>query len=98
VHFLNIFDEFQKFKILFLNPYQSLSLRYSKKANIFNINLNNVIDYYERFCNTNDHEENIKKVMSYFSEKIKTKTLDLMDQKILELLDGDLKRAILMSV
>jgi hypothetical protein len=97
-YFLTLFEEFQKFKILFLNPYQSLSLRYSKKPNIFNVNLTNVIDYYERFCNSNNHSDNINKIMDYFTEKIKNKTLDMMDQKILEIIDGDLKKAILMSV
>jgi hypothetical protein len=97
-YFLNLFDEFQKFKILFLNPYQTLALRYSKKANIFHINFNNVVDFYEKFCYSKDDQVNINEVMNYFTGKLQAKNMDLMDQKLLELLDGDLKKAILLNV
>jgi hypothetical protein len=88
-------EEFQKYKILFLNPYQSLAAKYTKRPNIFNISMTNVVDYYDYFCNSNNQTRNINKIIEYFSEKIKNNTLDETDKKLLEILDEDIKRAII---
>jgi hypothetical protein len=94
-YFLTTFEEFQKFKILFLNPYQSISLQYTNKPNILNINLSNVVDYYENFCNSQNHLINVEKISEYFKEKIKNSSLNEIDLKIFEILDENLKKIII---
>ena len=96
-HILTKFDEFDNFKMMFLNPFQVLSMRYMKKPNISNVNVSNVVDFYECFTNDKNDVANVQKIIDYFEEKIKTDSLDIMDKKILELLDPEIKKTILLN-
>ena len=53
---------------LTLNPYQNLTMKYIKKPNISNVNINNIVDYYERFCNTDSNKENLEMIIHYFAD------------------------------
>jgi hypothetical protein len=82
---------------LLLNPYQSIALQYTNKPNILNVNLNNVIYHYERFCNSGDHKKNLKKLLEYLKEKIQNNSLNETDLKLFEILEEDLKIEVLFS-
>ena len=97
IYLLSKIDEFEKFKVLFLNPFQLLSMQYMKKPNILHVNFNNVVDFYEKFTNNKDDSKNIQKILDYFQEKIDDDNLDSVDFKILELLDPEIKRTILIN-
>lgn len=97
INILTKLYEFDYFKMLFLNPFQALCMRYLKKPNISNINITNVIDFYEKFTTEKSDRNNIQKIIDYFEEKINNNNLDIMDKKLLELLDPEIKKTIVES-
>ena len=90
---LSKLEEFDNMKILFLNSYQNLSLKFCKKINILNRNLTNLIDYNECFKG-NSKRDNIIIVIKYFLEKIKTKKADELDKKLLEMIQPEILSSI----
>ena len=98
VYILNKLDELECMKMLLLNPFQTLSLKYLKKPNISFINMNNPRDLYEKFISDPDEEKSKNNLIQYYKEKLEIKSVDEMDLRILELIEPELKRIILMSV
>ena len=98
VYILNKLDELECMKLLLLNPFQTLSLKYLKKPNISFINMNNPRDLYEKFISDPDEEKSKNNLIQYYKEKLEIKSVDEMDLRILELIEPELKKTILMSV
>jgi hypothetical protein len=94
VFILNKLDELDKFKMMYLNPYQNLALSYCKKANILHTNYMNLIDFYEHFCEESDEKKNVFNILEYFIYKLRKKNTDILDRKLLEMIEPELLKAI----
>ena len=82
-------EELDNLKILSLNSFQNLSLKYCKKPNILNFNSNNIIDKNEQILGGDD-KNNLLSLLKYFLEKIQTNSADNIDKKLLEMLEPEL--------
>lgn len=91
-------DELECLKVLMLNPFQSLSMKFLKKPNICNININDPRDFYERFTSQIDDKVNVCNLIEYYKNRLKTNKFDTMDFKLLELIEPKLKKSIILSV
>ena len=87
-------EQHERLNLLTLNPYQSLIMKYAKKPNIMNVNINNIVDYYERFCNSDDDEANLEIIVNHYADLLKKNMLDSFDKRLVELLDNNVKRMI----
>jgi hypothetical protein len=94
VYILNKLDEFDKFKMIYLNPYQNLALSYCKKANILHSNYSNLIDFYENFCEGSDEKKNIINILEYFIYKLRKRDTDILDKRLLEMIEPEILKAI----
>ncbi len=79
---------------MYLNPYQNLALSYCKKANILHTNYMNLIDFYEHFCEETDEKKNVFNILEYFIYKLRKKDTDILDRKLLEMIEPELLKAI----
>ena len=98
IYILTKLDELECMKMLFLNPFQTLSLQYLKKPNISFINMNNPRDLYEKFTSEIDDEKNKNNLIAYYKEKLEDHSVEQMDLKILEMIEPELKKTILLSI
>ena len=80
--------------MIYLNPYQNLALGYCKKPNILNKNSSNLIDFYDNFCEGLDKKKNVIQILEYFIYKIRKQDMDILDKKLLEMIEPEILRAV----
>jgi hypothetical protein len=88
--YLKLIEKFDRFKVLFLNYYQNISLDYVKKPNINNKNDLDLLDIDFK----KDYEKEISGIILYFKQKLEKNEMNECDNHLLEMLDPIIQQKI----